>query len=240
MIKVPFSSLTTTNLGSLGNRVIEASERTANETITANPLLDETRNKAEVYNAVVLKRIYSGMGTTVEGADLFRDRVYHNLKRMLQGFAGFTDSARGKAAAALLRVFDEAGGIYGLSYADESMVLSKLIGMLDTDENRAHFTLLGIGEEAQLLSEAQSNFEQVFFEQVEANADLRKSPSASSIRHELEDALRNYFAFVSAMRRIEPWRALYLSFKELAKAARLSNLPDRPSPEGETPQPEGS
>lgn len=238
MITVPFSSLTTTNLGALGNRTIVASERTANETITAQPLLAEIRKKSEVYDAVVLKQIYSGMGTTVEGADLYRDRVYQNVKRMLQGFAGFTDTTRGKAAATLLRAFDETGSIYGLSYADESTVLNKLITLLGTDENRANITAVGIEEEAQLLADAQTHFQQVFFEQVEANAGLRKQPSASSIRHELEDALRDYFAFVSAMRKIEPWSGLYLSLRELAKAARLSNLPDKPLSDNVTPTPE--
>lgn len=226
MIRVPFSSLTTTNLGTLGNRTILYSERIGNETITASPLLAEVKIKSEVYNAVVLKKVYSGMGKTVESADLFRDRTYQHVKRILQGFAGFPDNERGKAAFALLSVFDEAGSIYGLSYADESAVLNKLIGNLQLDVNKAHVTTLGLEDEFAQLRDAQTNFNEVFLDQVGANAELRKQPSASGIRHELEDTLRDYFAFVSAMRKIAPWGELYQALKELAKAARLSNLPD--------------
>lgn len=56
MITIAFSSLTTTNLGTLGNRTIEVSERIANQTVTTSPLLAEIKTKSEVYNAVVLKK----------------------------------------------------------------------------------------------------------------------------------------------------------------------------------------
>lgn len=238
MIKVPFSRLSTTNLGTLGTRTVEYSERTANESVTTSPLLAELKAKSEEYNSVVLKKGYSGMGTSVIEADLTRDRVYQNVKRILQGFAGFPETNRGKAALALLKAFDDAGSIHGLSYADETAVLNKIMTALQTDENKANVTVLAMEEEFRQLEESQNNFNQIFFDQVDANAELRKQSSASAIRNELENVLRDYFAYVSAMRRIEPWDDLYQALKELAKAARLSNLPDYNSQPTDSSSPE--
>lgn len=222
MIEITFSRLTTTNLGTLGDRTIAYSDQTSDADITGHPLLAEVKTKSEVYNAVILKRIYSGMGTTVEGADLVRDNNHRSLKNILSGFAGFGGTAKGTAAAALLQVFANMGSIYELSYADESAVIDKLLTALTLPTNEAYITTLGLQSEVEALSVAQTNFESLYLEQAAANAELRKQPSASSIRHELEGALRDYYAFVSSMRNIAPWDDLYLVLLELTKAAKSS------------------
>lgn len=222
MIEISLSSLSTTNLGTLGNRTVDYSERTAEEEITTHPLLAPVKTETERYNAVVLKKIYSGMGSTVEGADLVRDNYHRSLKSIVAGYAGFTETPKGVAAATLLQVFADTGSIYGLSYADESAVLDKFDEALELPANQAHIATIGMTDEVAAAQQAHAHFKTLFLDQAAANADLRKTPSASSIRHDLENALRNYYALVSAMRDIAPWDDLYLALVELTKAAKTS------------------
>lgn len=167
------------------------------------------------------------MGKSVEEADLKRDRIYQSVKRLLQGMAGFSESARGKAAIALLKTFDECGTITDLSYGDENSVLEKLISLLGSDANKAHIATLAIEQEIGEMVKAQTDFKNVFLDQIGANADLHKLESATNILYKLENALHDYFAFVSAMRKVAPWNNLYDALNELAIAARLSNSSDK-------------
>ena len=69
---------------------------------------------------------------------------------------------------------------------------------------------------------AQQAFKSIYLEQSEANASLRVTPSASSLRKRLENSIRNYLQFVRAMKDVDGWSLLYAELNELAKAARNS------------------
>ena len=57
---------------------------------------------------------------------------------------------------------------------------------------------------------------------MEANADLRKTPSATALRRELEKTLRAYLDFVNIMKVQKDWEGVYQEINEIVKAARNS------------------
>ncbi len=224
MLRVNYNELSTKVLGNLSNRTIEViSPVYQSGVLQHNPLVEVLIATNKSYQAIVIKNTYSGLGNPVAQADLVRDKVYRNLRRMLQGMAGFNDTPKGKAAAALLTVFEETGDIYGLSYADENVVMQTLIKHLDEPVNLGHLSTVMAKDEYDALKQAQAAFEAISAEQTDANSALRQKPSASGARRALHQALRNIFSLVSAMKNVAGWEDLYHDLNELIKEARQSN-----------------
>lgn len=109
-----------------------------------------------------------------------------------------------------------------LSYSAESAQMKKLIEKLEKTEHKAKLTALSLTTAFTELKTKQENFEQIYAEQVEANADLRKTPSATALRRELEKTLRAYLDFVNIMRVQKDWEGVYQEVNEIVKAARNS------------------
>lgn len=233
MLRIAYSKLSTKVLGNLSNRSLEViSPAYQSGVLQYNPIVEVLKAKNKDYQDVVIKNTYSGLGDPVAQADMLRDRMFRNLRRMLQGMAAFSHTSKGKAAEALLTVFEETGDINNLSYADENIVIRTLIKRLDEPENMGHLSTAVAKDEYEALRLAQSAFEKMSAEQTDANSALRQKMSASSTRRELEQALRNVFSLVSAMKDVAGWEDLYHDLDELLKEARQSNRkPKKEEPE---------
>lgn len=233
MLRIAYSKLSTKVLGNLSNRTLEVvSPAYQSGVLQHNPIVEVLKAKNKEYQDVVIKNTYSGLGDPVAQADMLRDTLFRNLRRMLQGMAAFSHTSKGKAAEALLTVFEETGDINNLSYADENMVIRTLIKRLDEPENMGHLSTAVAKDEYEALRLAQAAFEKVSAEQTDANSALRQKMSASSARRELEQALRNVFSLVSAMKDVAGWEDLYHDLDELLKEARQSNRkPKKEEPE---------
>ncbi len=225
MLKISFKKLSTKVLDNLGSRTLELVNQTADQQLITHPLTLALNTRYNEYNAVIIKKTFSGMGISIEEADLERDRLYMALKNLISGFAAFNGTPVSNAAQSLQAIFDEFGSIRGKNYAEESVIIDKLISRLSQPEVHAAIALLGITAQVSQLTQAQTTFTSLFLSQAEANSALRMQASATSIRKELEDALRNEYGFVTAMRNVAPWDALYASLSEVVKAARQSKRP---------------
>lgn len=216
MLSTNFSKYTTKGLDSLASNTIQITKRNVNPDVSNNPLFAVLTDTAAEYNRVVIKKTYSGKGTDVREKDMFRDRYHTSAKMILTGFSAFP-TPKGKVAGKLLEVFDSSGSITRLKYTDESVILNDLLKKLDQQEAKELISILGIDEELAVLDTTQKEFEKLFVEQVDANSDLRQQPSASSLRNELEDALRNYFNYVSSLKKQKDWKDIYSDLTELLK-----------------------
>jgi hypothetical protein len=217
MLQIGLASLSTKKLDNLAEETLALSAQNEMKEIVTHPLFLSLKSSQELYNANVIKPTYSGMGSELAAADLLRDSYHAGLYRLLRGFATFKDTEKGQAAKKLLACFDETGSITRLSYTEETVVMEKLLDKLSTDSNKTLLNVLGIAAEVNLLSESQTDFDRLFLTQIDANSQLRQQPSATSLRSELEVALRNYFGYISAMHGIPPWNDLYTDMKELIK-----------------------
>jgi uncharacterized protein YPO0396 len=137
-------------------------------------------------------------------------------------------------AAALQQIFRMHGlDLDRMSYSAQTAQLKKLLEELDKPENTARLTNLKLATIFAQLKTSQTDFENLYREQAEANGELRNLPSATSVRKTLEKALRDYLNLLTAMRDVEDWKMLYNDISEIVKAAKNSTVKKTPIPPSE-------
>lgn len=236
-MKITVQRLSTKDLATLTERTIAASKNPKHKVIENNPLLVELESIYKDYDAVYAKNTYSGKGLSVAEADKQRDRAFVSIKNFLTGYQQIPtapNADKAKALYELLTTFDTS--LDKLSYSAETAQLKKLIEAFSLTENIERLTALGIHIAFEELKTKQETFESIFAEQTEANAELRKLPSASSIRRSLEKSLKTYLGLLSVMQNQTDWKDLYAEISELVKAAKNSTTTAKKTDEGTEPK----
>lgn len=223
-MKISLSSISTKDLATLAERTIGTSKKNGYGQVQDHQLLKEVEQEYAAYQQVYAKLTFSGKGADVAEADRNRDKLFSAMKGYLAGFQGLPDLESHADAAALYQTFKTFGlDLDRLSYSAETAQMNKLLEELAKPDNRNRLVRLKIAAYADRLKQAQADFEALYSEQAGANADLRDLPSATTIRRNLETALKNYFALLTAMKAVKGWEKLYAEINELAKAAKNSN-----------------
>lgn len=217
-MKITLMKLRSKELASLAQRVITAS-REGNYTIMENHelLLELERQYANYYKSYS-KPTFSGKGKEVAKANAARDHILRKINAFLKGYKAMTFLPNHADAAALYKIFRMSElSTKVLNYAERTAQMKKLIKELEKIENSEKIASLKITEAFDELKSSQEHFETLYAEQAEANAKLRALPSATAIRHKLEDALRNYFGLLEAMKDLTEWQMIYAEINELVK-----------------------
>ncbi len=219
-MKISLARLTTKNLATLAQRVINSSKSDKFRIAENHELLLALEGQYTVYDGVYAKLSFSGKGMEVAAADQKRDELFSAINGLLKGIAGLKNLPNHQAAVDVLNVIKAYGtDLASLSYASETAQMEKLIEALDSKEMQAKLTALNLVPTFAELKQAQADFESLYAAQAEANAELRSMPSASVARKGLEKALRDYFNLLTAMRNVDSWQLLYAEINELVKAA---------------------
>ncbi|MGV0925112.1 DUF6261 family protein [Empedobacter tilapiae] len=224
-MKIALSNLTTKNLATLTQRLINSS-KTGNYTIIENhPLLLSLEISYSQYDSVYSKLTYSGKGESVAELDKRRDLIFRNMKAYLNAYRRLNTLQNYQDAEELYSIFRVFGlDIDSMSYSAETAQLKKLIEELDKTNNLQRIIRLSLLPTFDEMKEAQIDFEIIFAEQAEANAGLRQLTSASSFRKELEKELRAYLNLIIAMKDVSEWSSLYYELNEVVKSAKNSSL----------------
>lgn len=224
-MKITLTALSTKNLATLAQRIINSSQSGNYTIIEGHPLLMALATSYSTYDAVYTKLTYSGKGKEVAAADKERDAAFSSIKAFLNGYRKLPFAANHTDAEALYTIFKQFGlNLDTLSYSAQTAQLKKLIEELEKPENTQRIENLTITTAFNDLKTKHQAFETVFAEQAEANADLRTIASASSTRKELEQRLRSYFSLITAMKDMPDWSKLYYDLNEIVKAAKNSTL----------------
>lgn len=219
-MKITLSKLSTKELATLASRVINSSEGGDYTVVENHDLLLAIKKEYADYDKVYNKLAYSGKGEEVAAADEARDEIFSNIKGFLAGYRMLSTMDNHADSDALYKVFERIGlGIHRLNYAEQSALMKKLIEELETEDNAQRLINLSLIGSINSLKLAQVDFEQLYAQQAEANAELRTLPSASAIRTNLQTALRNYFKLLSAMKTVPGWEMIYADINEVVKKA---------------------
>lgn len=222
-MKISLVRLTTKNLATLALRVIEASKMGKTQLGQQQPMLMDLEEKYRAYDEVYTKQTFSGKGKSVAEADEARDKAFSNLKNFLWGYRQVSSVPNADQAGELYEVIKLFGtDIDRLSYSAQSAQMKKLIEELDKPENTMKINVLSLSAAFMELKTKHQHFEQLYTEQVEANANLRKMPSATAIRRDLEKSLKSYLDLISIMKTQPDWADFYQEVNELVKSARNS------------------
>lgn len=226
-MRITLSDLNTKDLATLVQRTITASDSGKYAVISNHPLFSELKTIYTEYDAVYTKSTFSGKGNDVLSADRDRDISFRALKNFLNGYRKMTLLSNYQLAEDLYQIFK----LYDLSldkmsYSSQTAQMKKLIEDLEKPENIQKLNVLSLFPSFNEMKSKQDTFEQIFAEQAGANANLRNMKSASSIRKDLEKALRSYLNFITVMKDITGWELLYADINELVKAAKNSSVAD--------------
>lgn len=233
-MQITFSRLSNSVLGSLADQSISISKKAKYTVVKDQPLLVALETEFTGYISVFGKSSFSGLGTSVEKADMKRDGVFLGMKTMLSGMLKLPPFPNQQNAVDLFTVFQNRGlDINTYSYNDETTEMDKLISELSTPVNIAKLESLYFIPYFESLKTAQTEFKSIYGEQLSANSSLRLELSASSTRRNLEIALRNYFGVVEGMKSVSGWAELHAELNELVKSIRNSKI--GPRSEEQTP-----
>ena len=222
-MKISLVRLTTKNLATLALRVIEASKTGKTQLRQQHPMLMDLEEKYRAYDEVYTKQTFSGKGKSVAEADEARDKAFSSLKNFLWGYRQVSSVPNADQAGELYEVIKLFGtDIDRLSYSAQSAQMKKLIEELDKPENTMKINVLSLSTAFMELKTKHQHFEQLYTEQAEANANLRKMPSATAIRRDLEKSLKSYLDLISIMKTQPDWADFYQEVNELVKSARNS------------------
>lgn len=223
-MKISLSQLKTTTLSALAERIVVASKSGKYTlSVSQHPLLNAVEVENNNYKLLLNKQAYSGKGQKVAELDEARDKSYNAMKIYLKSYMGMPTLPNYEDAVALYDVFKQNNlNLDKKSYADQSVLLNKLIVDLDKTENKERLTRLNLAAAFAHLKTKQETFSHLISEQTEANAELRLTKSASAVRKDLESVIRNYLGFITAMKSQPDWSALYTELREIVKEIRNS------------------
>ncbi len=224
-MKIALTKLSTKDLATLDQRIITNIQSGKYPVISNHPLTAALQTSYTEYDQVYTKQIYSGKGKDVATADHERDVAYTNLKAFLNGYRKLSSAPNYQLAEELYGIFKTFGlNLDRLSYSSQTAQMKKLIEELETPENTQKITALSLTAAFADMKARHENFELLFADQAEANADLRQMTSASAIRKDLEKNLKTYLGLLTAMKDVPGWQLLYSDTNELVKAARNSEV----------------
>ncbi|ALR30673.1 hypothetical protein ATE47_09100 [Chryseobacterium sp. IHB B 17019] len=224
-MKIALTMLSTKDLATLAQRIISNSQSGKYTVITNHPLVASLQTSYTEYDKVYTKQAFSGKGKDVAAADRERDLAYSNFKAFLNGYRKLPSAPNVQLSEDLYGIFKTFGlDIDRLSYSSQTAQMKKLIETLELPENQQKITALSINTAFAEMKTKQADFEDIFAQQAEANADLRQMTSASAIRKDLEKVLKSYINLITAMKDVQGWELLYSDINELVKAAKNSSV----------------
>ncbi|WP_175620587.1 DUF6261 family protein [Chryseobacterium schmidteae] len=224
-MKISLVRLSTKDLATLAQRIISNIQSGKYPVISNHPLTSTLQTSYTEYDVVYTKQIYSGKGKDVATADHERDVAYTNLKAFLNGYRKLQTVPNYQSAEDLYSVFKTFGlNLDRLSYSSQSAQMKKLIEALENQESQQKIALLSLDPAFTEMKTKHENFEALFADQAEANADLRQMTSASAIRKDLEKNLKTYLNLLTAMKDVPGWELLYSDTNELVKSAKNSDI----------------
>lgn len=217
-MKINFSKIGTKDLATLAERVLTSTKKSEYKIIENHSLLNKIQEEFAQYQKVYNKLAYSGKGASVLDADKNRDKIFSIMRNYLKGFEKATELVGHQDALDLYQIFKSIGlKLDKRNYAEETALMNNLITELSKEENNTKLNRINLTPYFLKLKQAQADFEKIYAEQINANAELHKLPSATNSRKNLEQVLKKFFQLLDAMQSEAQWDKLYSEVNEIIK-----------------------
>ncbi|WP_435525346.1 DUF6261 family protein [Chryseobacterium indoltheticum] len=205
-MKITLSKLSTKDLATLSQRIINSSESGNFPVISNHPLLTEFKTKYADYDEVYTKQIYSGKGVNVAEADKERDNAYRRLKNYLNGYRKMILLPNYQFAIDVFEIFKAYDlNLDKLSYSSQTAQMKKLIEELETSENVQKLNALLLIPSFNEMKSKHEAFELIFAEQ--AGAKCRSQTNEKCIGNSQRSG-ENFKIFPQSHHRYERYSRL--------------------------------
>lgn len=187
-------------LGQYVTEIIHAANDSVNPAIIDNQLLQTLKQKHTEYKDCISKSPNKTLTKRIKAAEKTRNNAIRAFNLALQMHKYGTDVSKTAAALRLLKLTSHlAPNALNASPAASSAMVESLIRELSSGESYNDVILLEIQPQLNQLIQEQQRFLKVVTERMEDRASKIHIPTASKFRVEVQQALRNFRLFVSAM-----------------------------------------
>lgn len=155
--------------------------------------------KSEKYRQSINKRRFSDLTDEMVALDKNRDSLSSAMRSNVASQLSSPIASMRDAALQVQRVLDRFVGVEVLSFGDESVNLRNMVTELRAPELVDAVTALNLKPWIDAIEKANEDFELKIRERGDDVVAIHEVKSASVLRRELEQALRDYFEFVHAL-----------------------------------------
>lgn len=190
-----------------------------------NPVLDELKQIFARFEQSY-QRNGTGKGKQIFELDRLRKRYLTGFKAQIKGLANMNGLVeKQQKADELLKIINQylPANRAKNKYADLTAPLNKCLDELSTTSNQNKLRFIGVLDSFNLLKETQQQFEQLIIEKAEQDSLWHQQQSATKLRKELVNSLKDYYELVKIMRKQQGWDKLYLNLQELSKGIMFAH-----------------
>jgi len=180
-------------------RVVETAQESKMVDVVTDTAYTNLEQKSEKYRQSINKRRYSELTDEMVSLDKNRDSLSSGMRKYVASQLDSPVVSMSDAALKVQRVLDRFVGVEVLSFGDESVNLRNMVTELRATGLQASVTTLNLKPWIDAIETANEAFESKIRERGDDVVAIHEVKSASVLRRELEQALRDYFEFVHAL-----------------------------------------
>lgn len=194
LAKIPVASL-----GGVTDRVITTAKESNLQDVITDSAFTNLEEKSKRYTDSLNKRLYSKLTSDMVALDKKRDGISRRMGEYVVSLLESPIEAMHAPARRIYDVIERYPNVESEPYADESKHLRKMIAELRDASLKDDVTLLNLKPWIDALEVANEEFEAKIIERGNDLVAIHEVQSATTLRRELEQALRDYFEFVHAL-----------------------------------------
>lgn len=138
-------------------------------------------------------------------ADDVRDSLHGKIAKFLRGARFHFDEAKAGAASNLYRIFKNHDlGLSRASYAVQSTKMNALFSEMEKDEVKKNIAELGMEDTFKALKKAQDDFENLYSEKVEAEAESKETGPVGELIQPVRQDIFYVLTMLEIMERVKP------------------------------------
>ncbi|WP_320051980.1 DUF6261 family protein [uncultured Acetobacteroides sp.] len=224
--KVPVASL-----GGVTDRVITTAKESKLPEVIADSAFTNLEEKSKRYTDGLSKRLHSKLTNDMVVIDKKRDSISRRMDEYVSSLLESPIEAMHVPARRVYDIIERYPNVESEAYADESKHLRKMIAELRDASLKDDITLLNLKPWIDALEAANEEFEAKIIERGNDLVAIHEVQSATTLRRDLEKALRDYFEFVHALvviKKTEEYKTFEKQLLERVNTAISPLLRDTP------------
>lgn len=225
------TNFTVAGIGAAGFAAVKLAEESGSAEVTSCPAFTNLKDAHQRFMVSLGKRAGSLDTITVAQADKLRRKALVGLRQTVYSKIYWPDPSIAAAAARMKGFLGQnSKSIEAQPYSEESVRLHALLKKLAEPEQQQDIAALAVEPLVEQLAQAQQRFEAIQRTRSEASAAESEIPTASTMRRELEDAIRGFTQYAEAMALVNPasaWEMLRLTIRQRLAEIEAGHRPKR-------------
>lgn len=222
-MKANFKKLSVRSLDYGASLIINVTHNNAQQEAKTHPVFLEVEKERNIFTPLVAKDHYTRMSDMLKklNSEILTD--IRGIKNFALGIVAIhSDADKVNAAQTILNAIKKGGKLYNQKTSELNSRITTVINEFAKPEVQAAFTALALTDAGNSLIEKKKRYDAGSVEHVDKKSEISQTENASTARPRLEEALKDYLALVTAMRKVSGWEDLYADINEVVKRMKRS------------------